>query len=48
MARKRYAPHAFTNQLQEDPSAALGPILPSLELKRLLQPFKVLFVQEKE
>lgn len=47
VARKRYAAHAFTSQLQQDPSTGLGPILPPLVLERLLQPFEVLFVQEE-
>ena len=47
VARKRYAAHAFTSQLQTDPSTGLGPILAPLVLERLLQPFEVVFMPEK-
>ena len=46
IARNRYAAHAFTSQLEQDPSTGLDAVLPAPVLERLLQPFEVVFLQE--
>jgi LmbE family N-acetylglucosaminyl deacetylase len=44
IARKRHAAHAFASQLEGDPKIGLPPVLASMDLERLLQPFEVVFL----
>lgn len=48
VARKRDAAQAFTSQLSADPSTGAPAVLSPLALERLLQPFELVFVQDRE
>ncbi|TBU87108.1 PIG-L deacetylase family protein [Phytopseudomonas dryadis] len=44
LARKRHAVQAFASQLYRDPDTGQEPVLSSVTLERLLQPFEVVFL----
>lgn len=48
VARKRDAAQAFTSQLHADPSTGAPAVLSPLALERLLQPFELVFVQDRQ